>query len=144
MRRKNRVLSMLILILGCCLTTFSQEKPQPSNAAQGMTPEKAGQEVFRSYCAVCHGTDGKGNGPAASGLKKHPTDLTQLSRKNSGKFPTEIVSSVIEGNDLITDHGTREMPMWGDAFRAMNSDQVMIELKIRNLTAYIESIQQKQ
>jgi mono/diheme cytochrome c family protein len=108
-----------------------------------MTQEKAGQEVFRSFCAVCHGTDAKGNGPAAPDLKKHPTDLTQLSRKNSGKFPTEIVSSVIEGNDLVTDHGTREMPMWGDAFRAMNGDQIMVQLKIRNLTAYIESIQQK-
>lgn len=143
MRRKNRALSILILILGCCLATFAQEKPQPSNAAQGMTQEKAGQEVFRSFCAVCHGTDAKGDGPAAPGLKKHPIDLTQLSRKNSGKFPSEIVSSVIEGNDLVTDHGTREMPMWGDAFRAMNGDQIMVQLKIRNLTAYIESIQQK-
>jgi hypothetical protein len=35
------------------------------------------------------------------------------------------------------------MPMWGDAFRAMNGDQIMVQLKIRNLTAYIESIQQR-
>ena len=108
-----------------------------------MTAEKAGQEVFRTYCAVCHGMDAKGNGPAASGLKKRPTDLTSLSQKNGGNFPAEVASSVIQGNDLITDHGTREMPMWGDAFRAMNGDEIMVQLKIRNLTAYIESIQRR-
>jgi mono/diheme cytochrome c family protein len=108
-----------------------------------MTQEKAGQEVFRSFCAVCHGADAKGNGPAAPGLKRHPPDLTQLSRKNNGKFPTEIVSSIIQGNDLVTEHGTREMPMWEDAFRAMDGAQITVQLKIRNLTAYIESIQQR-
>jgi hypothetical protein len=48
-RRQNLVLSMLILILGWCLTAFTQEKPRPSNTDQGMTSEKAGQEVFRSF-----------------------------------------------------------------------------------------------
>jgi mono/diheme cytochrome c family protein len=99
--------------------------------------------MFHAYCVVCHGTDAKGNGPAASGLKKHPPDLTQLSRRNGGKFPAQIVSSVIQGNDFITDHGTRDMPMWGDAFRAVNHDETLAKLKVRNLTAYIESIQQK-
>lgn len=108
----------------------------------GMTPEKAGQEMFRTYCAVCHGADAKGTGPAARGLKKQPTDLTQLTRKNGGRFPEAVVSSVIEGTDHVTDHGTREMPMWGDAFRAVNRDENLEKLKVRNLTAYIESIQQ--
>jgi len=36
------------------------------------------------------------------------------------------------------------MPIWGDAFRAANRDETLAKLKIRNLTAYIESIQQKQ
>lgn len=130
--------SILILILGSA-TVFAQEKPQVPE----MTPARAGQEVFETYCAVCHGTDAKGHGSAAPGLKKHPTDLTQLSRRNGGRFPTQIVSSVIQGNDAVTDHGTRDMPMWGDAFHAVNHDDTLVRLKIRNLTAYIESIQQK-
>lgn len=142
MRCKKRVQSILMVIVGCCSTAFAQEKSQP--AAPEMTPEKAGQEMFRTYCAVCHGIDAKGKGPAAPGLKKHPPDLTQLSRRNGGKFPAQIVSSVIQGNDLITDHGTRDMPVWGDAFRAVNRDETLAKLKVRNLTAYIASIQQKQ
>ena len=108
-----------------------------------MTEEKAGRNLFRTYCIVCHGTDAKGNGPAAPGLKKRHPDLTRLSKKNSGKFPFQLASSVIQGNDLITDHGTREMPMWGDALRAMNGDETMAQLKVRNLTANIDSIQRK-
>ena len=144
MRYMTRVELILVLILVCCSTVFAREKPQQTNGAPAMTPEKAGQETFNTYCGVCHGTDGKGHGPTAQGLKKTPTDLTQLSRRNGGKFPARIVSSVILGNDIVTDHGTRDMPMWGDAFRAVNRDETMVKLKIRNLTAYIESIQQRQ
>lgn len=46
------------------------------------TNASSGHEMFNSYCAVCHGTDGKGAGPASSALKVPPTDLTQLSAKN--------------------------------------------------------------
>lgn len=132
---------LLALVAAMCGVTPAQNAGEIKT--NGMTPEIAGQEMFRTYCAVCHGVDAKGAGPAARGLKKQPTDLTQLSRKNGGRFPAVIVSSVIEGTDHVTDHGTREMPMWGDAFRAVNRDENLAKLKVRNLTAYIESIQQK-
>ena len=35
-----------------------------------------GQRVFARYCAVCHGPDGRGNGPAAPSLIPHPRDFT--------------------------------------------------------------------
>jgi len=92
-------------------------------------------------CLPWHGC--RGQRSRRAGLKKHPPDLTQLSRRNGGKFPAQIVSSVIQGNDFITDHGTRDMPMWGDAFRAVNHDDTLAKLKVRSLTASIESIQQK-
>ena len=50
-------------------------------------PSNSGKEMFASYCAVCHGTDGKGNGPAASAMKTPPADLTLLAQKNGGKYP---------------------------------------------------------
>jgi cytochrome c len=28
-----------------------------------------GPDLYRSYCATCHGRDGKGNGPVAAGLE---------------------------------------------------------------------------
>jgi mono/diheme cytochrome c family protein len=37
-----------------------------------------GAELFQINCALCHGTDGKGNGPVASHLKNKPFDLTSF------------------------------------------------------------------
>lgn len=129
--------------LGFALAAGAQERPKNEKESPPVTATIAGQETFRSYCASCHGIDGKGSGPTAPALKKQPPDLALLSKKNGGKFPSATVTSVIRGNDFITDHGTRGMPIWGDAFRNTNHDPAMVEIKIQNLALYIESIQQK-
>jgi mono/diheme cytochrome c family protein len=108
-----------------------------------VTPVLAGGEMFRAYCASCHGVDAKGNGPAASALKSLPTDLTQLSKRNAGKFPRGEVEDAIRGNTIIPAHGSREMPVWGQAFRSVNPDEAMIRIKVHNLALYIESLQAK-
>jgi mono/diheme cytochrome c family protein len=135
-------MAIFIASLGFASSAIGQEQPKANKQPPTMTPEIVGQEMFRSYCASCHGLDGKGKGPAAAALKKQPPDLTLLSKKY-GKFPRTTVSSVIEGTDFITDHGTRDMPIWGDAFRTANHDESMVKMKVQNLTAYIESFQQK-
>ncbi len=61
------------------------------------TSATSGKEMFINYCAVCHGKDGKGNGPAASALKMPPPDLTTLAAKSGGKYPSAHVASVIRG-----------------------------------------------
>jgi mono/diheme cytochrome c family protein len=48
-----------------------------------------------TYCAVCHGKDGKGNSPAASAMKTSPADLTVLAQNNGGKYPAAHVAAVI-------------------------------------------------
>ena len=52
------------------------------------TPSESGKKMFDSYCAVCHGKAGKGDGPAAPAMKTPPSDLTGLTQKNSGKYPS--------------------------------------------------------
>jgi mono/diheme cytochrome c family protein len=143
LRRYRLAVVSLLLLSGFGSLAAGQEQSKANKQAPVMTPEIAGQEMFRSYCASCHGLDAKGKGPAAPALKKQPPDLTLLSKKYGGKFPRSTVSSVIEGTDFITDHGSRDMPIWGDAFRVTNHDESMVKLKIQNLTAYIESFQQK-
>lgn len=36
----------------------------------------AGAELFQSTCAVCHGPEGRGDGPGAAGLNPKPADLS--------------------------------------------------------------------
>jgi hypothetical protein len=95
------------------------------------------------YCAVCHGKDAKGAGPAAGALKKTPANLTELSARNGGKFPDTRVSLFIQGSDDVSAHGTRDMPVWGTVFNSMQTNASVTTMRISNLTDYIKSIQVK-
>ena len=108
------------------------------------TPADSGKEMYHSYCAVCHGTDGKGNGPASSALKNAPTDLTTLAQKNSGKYPSAHVAAVIRGQAALASHGTADMPIWGPLFSSISQGhEGQVQQRVANLVAYIESQQAK-
>jgi mono/diheme cytochrome c family protein len=80
------------------------------------TSSSSGKEMFKTYCAVCHGLDGKGNGPAAPAMKTNPTDLTALAQKSGGKYPAPHVAAVIRGQAESASHGRQDMPVWGPLF----------------------------
>jgi mono/diheme cytochrome c family protein len=108
------------------------------------TPAASGEAMFKAYCAVCHGTGGKGDGPAANALKKRPADLTQLARKNNGTFPDVHVMNFITGQDVVAAHGSRDMPVWGDLFRSLSpNDQEVVKLRLNNVADYVKSLQAK-
>ena len=108
------------------------------------TPPSSGKDMYLAYCASCHGRDGKGDGPAASAMKSMPTDLTQLAAKNGGKFPENRVSQTIRGDPGTSSHGSKDMPVWGPIFGAIGTkSEGVVQLRVRNLTKYIASLQQK-
>lgn len=107
------------------------------------TSDLSGPEMYRTYCASCHGIDGKGSGPAAAALKKTPPDLTLIARKNNGRFPDSRITHIIDGYEIQAFHGSRDMPIWGDYFRDQKRDDAVVLLREHNLTEYIRSIQQK-
>ena len=101
-----------------------------------------GKLMFTSYCAPCHGADGRGNGPVAPALKAHPTDLTGLAKANHGKYPDNHIVSVLRfGNQSIA-HGSAQMPVWGTVFTRMSKvNSQERDLRTANLSRYLESIQ---
>jgi mono/diheme cytochrome c family protein len=105
----------------------------------------AGKELFGFYCASCHGSDGKGNGRVARALKTPPADLTLISRRNNGTFPRQrVVSAVTGSTEPVTPaHGTKDMPVWGPIFQAIDTHDRQSGVRIANVVDYIESIQQK-
>ena len=100
-----------------------------------------GAELFRAYCAMCHGRDATGNGPAAGALQKSPPDLTRIRQRNGGNFPRERVKNYISGESDILSHGSREMPIWGPIFRQADRDYELGEIRLHNVTVYAESLQ---
>jgi len=108
------------------------------------TSPNSGKEMFKSYCAVCHGADAKGNGPAASALKLPPTDLTGLAQKNGGKYPAAHVAALIRGQASVPSHGTQDMPIWGPLFSSISQGhESQVQQRTANLVGYIESLQAK-
>lgn len=79
-----------------------------------------GKLEYDSSCASCHGLSGKGDGPVARHMAKAPTDLTTLTRRYGGAFPTQYVWEIIDGRTTtdIGPHGSREMPVWGAEYRS--------------------------
>ena len=72
--------------------------------------------MFKTYCAACHGANGRGAGPASEQFRKIPPDLTKYTASNGGVFPSERVRRIIDGTGVAA-HGDRDMPVWGDAFQ---------------------------
>jgi mono/diheme cytochrome c family protein len=104
-------------------------------------PRMSGPDIFKWYCAACHGKDAKGNGPAASALKVPPPDLTTLAKRNKGKFPADYVTRVLV-NGPKPAHGTAEMPVWGPLFAELNA-KGRVSVDINDVVHYLESLQEK-
>ncbi len=107
-----------------------------------------GQAEFLNSCAMCHGSDGRGDGEFAINLSKQPADLTQLARRNSGEFPFARVFGVIDGRYIIEGHEGRDMPRWNRLFLtedlesyAPEDAEAITRERIRLLTLYVETLQ---
>jgi mono/diheme cytochrome c family protein len=139
----RRVLSVVGLLL--CLAAFgvSQQK-QIKPAPVKWTSPASGQEMYTAYCAVCHGQDGRGYGPAAKALEVPPADLTILARKNGNRYPSDHVRSAIEGDVRVPANSSKEMPAWGNMFWRMSQGHSSeVQLRTRNLNEHIELMQAK-
>ena len=111
------------------------------NASSKNVTSFKGDDLYRQFCAVCHGQDGKGTGPAAAALKTKATDLTQISRQNGGKFPATHIKNVLSGADDVAAHGDAQMPTWGDTFKSVSSNATFGEMRIQAVVEYLQKIQ---
>ena len=102
-----------------------------------------GPDLFRFYCASCHGLDGRGDGPTAPALKLRVPDLTMMSSRERGVFPKARVMAIVSGDQSpdMPSHGSREMPVWGPIFRALDPGDPLNKARIENVVAYVESLQ---
>jgi len=108
-----------------------------------LSPSLYGIDNFHAYCSPCHGRDGRGDGPVAAALKRRPSDLTTLARRNHGVFPrADVRDFITNGGRDVPEHGTIDMPIWGPTFRALDSSDRSVAIRIANVVEYLATIQQ--
>lgn len=76
-----------IAFLGLALSACTQQQP----------PQARGAAFYAKYCTSCHGTSAQGDGPVAASFRVPPANLTLISERNGGVFPTEDVMAQING-----------------------------------------------
>ena len=132
---KTSVLVPLALFCSVAGATAQEHEPDPP---------VVGAAVYKTYCAVCHGTLGKGDGPLAQSLRIRPPDLTVLARKNGGKFPTEQVTRTVDGRKPAKSHGGVDMPVWGDAFKQSREgySEAAVRGRIAAVVEHLQSLQE--
>ena len=125
---------------------IAQTNTTIKNVPVKQTSPASGKVMYDSYCAVCHGVDGRGNGPAGPALKQPATDLTQLAKQNGGNFPEAHVYSVLQFGTETAAHGSKDMPVWGPALRSLDRGSptpgMLEHQRIANLTNYLRSLQE--
>jgi mono/diheme cytochrome c family protein len=135
------VLAAITLITcGATLAPVGAQRPTtPPLILESIT----GRDSFEFYCASCHGKTGKGDGPTAPALKTRPADLSSLARRNGGAFPKDRVLAVVTGSDRrIAAHGSTDMPVWGPIFQALDPSAPRVKVRIDNIVAHLESLQE--
>lgn len=143
------------MLKSCCpilvATIFACGAAVPA-LAQG-SQVSAGAAEYKIACYQCHGETGKGDGPMAQFLTIKPADLTQLAKKNNGKFPFLEVFQIIDGRAVVKAHGEGPMPIWGERYTVQSgaagvepyrmwTAEPFVRARILELTYYIQSIQQ--
>jgi mono/diheme cytochrome c family protein len=147
-------LAVAVVALAGWLTATSARADDPALAQ--------GKLLYMKYCASCHGADGKGSGTVGVMLTPKASDLTQIAKKNGGKFPFYEVMQLINGRGpsgqnenaslpgLPKAHGEAGMPVWGEIFSRQELSkgssldlQLQATGKIMMITEYVESIQAK-
>ena len=135
---------LILLVAALCMAQQVEVKNVPIKYVSPLSGEK----MYLSYCAACHGTDGRGTGPAATAMKTQPADLTTLAKSHGGVFPKLHVSNTILGDTAAPQaHGSKDMPVWGSLFPSLcggrPTAKAETQMRASNLTDYVESLQQK-
>jgi mono/diheme cytochrome c family protein len=134
----------ILLLIAAALPLVVGGQTPPGNSSGRIPLPLEGAQIFHDYCAACHGKAGKGDGPAAPALRHAPPDLTLLAHRNGGKFPRDRVKAIIAGQGQMGGaHGSPEMPVWGPVFHVVERDMDLGEVRLDNVTHFVESLQHK-
>ena len=127
----RRVIQALLL-LSICVMSVPQLLAEPPPAYEG-------RRLYVSYCLLCHGTTGQGDGPLAKAMQIKPAALTTTIRSRSDTILTKIITG--KGKQTITGRDrhnllSEAMPEWKDVFNEAQLKSLIAYLRFMSNTKY--------
>ncbi len=127
---KNKLCNLFLLIIISICSLQAVANPPPAYE---------GRRIFVSYCQLCHGVGGKGDGPLSINMKITPADLTTTVRSRSDTILTKIISG--EGRQTITGRDRHNilndaMPKWKDVFTSKQIKALIAYLRFLTNSKY--------
>ena len=118
------MITLTLMVMSVPVAVANPEDVKPPDAYEG-------RRLYVSYCQLCHGTSGRGDGPLAKAMKITPSDLNTTVRSRSDTILTKIITG--EGRQTITGRDRHNllsdaMPEWKDVFN---------ESQVKALIAYL-------
>lgn len=113
MRRTVVIFLILLLFLSACSRGGNQSQRAPTSLPSvpatyagktnpfGSEASEKGAEIFRTYCASCHGERGLGDGPAAGSLNPKPRNLQELAPQVKDDYLFWRISEGIQGTAMV-------------------------------------------
>jgi mono/diheme cytochrome c family protein len=143
-----------LIALAAAMALMTVAAPKAEEMGEDLS--KLGAQEYKSNCGICHGINGKGDGPITQYfveggyVAKAFPDLTALKKNNGGVFPYERVYKMIDGRAEVKAHGPREMPVWGDEYNEQAykkygefyASKAFVRTRILALIEHIDSLQQ--
>jgi mono/diheme cytochrome c family protein len=121
---KEKQVNRVISILGAAALTAIVAAPAATASAADLA---AAKQNYDTFCVKCHGTNGKGDGPAAATLKTKPRDFTDCTRMKTLSDDTlfKVIKNGGGANGLSPD-----MQAWSTGFE---------DSEIKDLVAYVRT-----
>lgn len=110
----------LVLLLALAPATAKTPPATSTMPAKRPPDREVGERLYRQSCWQCHGTNGKGDGPAASALVGGVPSL-------EGKVLDETIESLID----VVQAGRGPMPAYNEVIDRQDTRRILLYLQDR-------------
>jgi cytochrome c553 len=152
MRKQITFIAVVLAVIALAANVAAQSPPRPAAppriviVAAQPTTSIDGATLFEAYCASCHGSSGRGNGPAARAIPTPVPDLTRYSQAHEGDCLMSLLATLQTGHRSQTEpkvsDNDPDMPNWAPIFRSMSSNnEGLMYLRLRNVAQHVAKLQ---
>ncbi|MBI3090992.1 MAG: c-type cytochrome [Candidatus Tectomicrobia bacterium] len=128
-RRSAAVVVASLVVLSGLVILAQQGDAKPGNDANG-------KKLYLTYCFVCHGVTGKGDGPASATLDPKPRDHTNDAYMSS-RTDEQLFNAISKGGAGFAG-GSVHMPNWDETLKEQERWDLVAYLRVLHRPKHAE------